>query len=168
VATPADIAYLRSVILFKDVSERDLAALWPWLREKRLRKREVLCREGDPGDEMFFIRTGTFVISKQVTGRVEQVLRRMEPGEFFGEMSLFDQLPRSANVQAETPGSVLVLNGADLQRFIEMAPRAATAFFYEMVQVFIQRLRDSIAVVAEVTRWGLESTGLDVGQTASG
>ncbi len=167
-ATPADVAFLRTVILFKDAAERDLVALWPWLREKRLRKGEVLCREGDPGNEMFFIRSGTFVISKHVTGRVEQVLRRMDPGEFFGEMSLFDQLPRSATVQAETVGSVLALNGADLERFIEMTPRAATAFFYQMVQVFIQRLRDTSDVVAEVTRWGLESTGLDVGQSAPG
>lgn len=167
-ATPADIAFLRTVILFKDVTERDLIALWPWLNERRLRKGEALFREGDPGNEMFFIRSGTVVISKHVTGRVEQVLRRMEPGEFFGEMSLFDQLPRSATVQAETTAALLSLNGADLDRLIEMSPRAATAFFYQMVQVFIRRLRDTSDLVAEVTRWGLESTGLDVEQSAPG
>jgi CRP/FNR family transcriptional regulator len=166
VASAPDVAFLRTVLLFKDVAESDLRALWPWLKERRLRKGEALFREGDPGNEMYFIRSGTVVISKLVTGRVEQVLRRMEPGDFFGEMSLFDQLPRSATVQAETAASLLSLNGADLERLTELSPRASTAFFYQMVQVFIRRLRDTSELVSEVTRWGLESTGLDVGQSS--
>jgi CRP-like cAMP-binding protein len=163
-----DIAFLRTVSLFKDVAEPDLAALWPWLNERRLRKGEVLYREGDPGNEMYFIRSGTMIISKHVTGRVEQVLRRMEPGEFHGEMALFDQLPRSATVQAETNTTMLVLSGGDVERFVEMTPRAATMFFRQLVNVFIRRLRDTSDLVAEVTRWGLESTGLDVEQTTTG
>jgi CRP-like cAMP-binding protein len=166
VASTPDVAFLRTVILFKDIAEADLKALWPWLKERRLRKGEALFREGDPGNEMYFIRSGTVVISKLVTGRVEQVLRRMEPGDFFGEMSLFDQLPRSATVQAETAASLLSLNGADLERLTELSPRASAALFYQMVQVFIRRLRDTSELVAEVTRWGLESTGLDVGQSS--
>jgi CRP-like cAMP-binding protein len=166
VASAPDVAFLRTVILFKDIAEADLKALWPWLKERRLRKGEALFREGDPGNEMYFIRSGTVVISKLVTGRVEQVLRRMEPGDFFGEMSLFDQLPRSATVQAETAASLLSLNGADLERLTELSPRASAALFYQMVQVFIRRLRDTSELVAEVTRWGLESTGLDVGQSS--
>ena len=165
-ASTPDVAFLRTVILFKDIAEADLKALWPWLKERRLRKGEALFREGDPGNEMYFIRSGTVVISKLVTGRVEQVLRRMEPGDFFGEMSLFDQLPRSATVQAETAASLLSLNGADLERLTELSPRASAALFYQMVQVFIRRLRDTSDLVAEVTRWGLESTGLDVGQSS--
>ena len=165
-ASAPDVAFLRTVILFKDIAEADLKALWPWLKERRLRKGEALFREGDPGNEMYFIRSGTVVISKLVTGRVEQVLRRMEPGDFFGEMSLFDQLPRSATVQAETAAALLSLNGADLERLTELSPRASAALFYQMVQVFIRRLRDTSELVAEVTRWGLESTGLDVGQSS--
>ncbi len=44
----------------------------------------------------------------------------------------------------------------------ETAPHAAAAFFYAMVQVFMDRLRRSTQQVAEATRWGLEATGLDV------
>jgi len=44
----------------------------------------------------------------------------------------------------------------------ETAPRAAAAFFYAMVLVFMERLRRSTLQVAEATRWGLEATGLDV------
>ena len=108
------------------------------------------------------------MISKRVTGRVEQVLARLEPADFFGEMSLFDRLPRSATVQADVDTVLLGLTGENLDRLIESSPRAATAFFYQLVQVFIKRLRDSGDLVAEVTRWGLEATGLDIEHTSPG
>ena len=72
------------------------------LRERALKRGQVLFREGDSGEEMFLVRRGSIVISKPVTGRVEQVLARIGPGDFFGEMSLFDRSPRSATVQADS------------------------------------------------------------------
>ena len=156
------VAFLRTVSVFKDLAEPHLVALARRLRERTLKKGEVLFREGDKGNEMFLIRDGTVVISKPVLGRVEQVLARMGRGEFFGEMSLFDQSPRSATVQAETDTLLLYLDRESLHQFIEISPRAAAAFFFQMVQVFVARLRESGNLVAEVTRWGLEATGLDL------
>ncbi len=163
-----DVAFLRQVILFRDLAEADLLAVWPWLKERRLRAGELLFREASSGSEMFLIRSGSVVISKHVTGRVDQVLARLEPGDFFGEMSLFDGQPRSASVQAETDAVLYGLDRANLDRLIEAHPRAATALFYQLVQVFIKRLRESGDLVAEVTRWGLEATGLDVEHTSPG
>jgi CRP-like cAMP-binding protein len=163
VARPAEIhAFLRDVRLFKDVSGADLAVFGESLRERPLRKQQVLFREGDTGEEMFLVRRGSIVISKAVKGRVEQVLARIGPGDFFGEMSLFDRSPRSATVQAESDAELLVLDRATLRRLTEQSPRAAAAFFEALVTVFIERLRASGDLVAEVTRWGLEATGLDV------
>jgi CRP-like cAMP-binding protein len=156
------LAFLREVRLFKDIAEPELVALGQSLRERPLRRGQVLCREGDPGDEMFVVRRGSMVISKLVTGRVEQVLARIGPGDFLGEMSLFDQAPRSATVQADSDATVLALDRETLRRMTEQSPRAAAAFFHALVQVFIERLRASGDLVAEVTRWGLEATGLDV------
>lgn len=161
-ASPTVVAFLRTVSLFRDLAEPHLLSLAPRLRERRLRKGEVLFREGDPGQEMFLIRSGSIIISKPITGRVEQVLARMGAGEFFGEMSLFDRAPRSATVQADVETELLCLDRDSLQQLVEVSPRAAAAFFHTLVQVFIQRLRASGDLVAEVTRWGLEATGLDV------
>jgi CRP/FNR family cyclic AMP-dependent transcriptional regulator len=158
-----DVAFLRQVVLFKDIDESTLRALWPRLRERRLRKGEILFRTGDPGDELFLIYSGSIVVSKPVTGRVEQVLRRMEPGEVFGEMSLFgDEQTRSATIQADTDVTLLGLHRDNLNQFIESNPRDAAKFFLEMIRVSFKRLRDTSDLVAEVTRWGLEATGLDV------
>ncbi len=162
-ASPAEtLAFLREVRLFKDIAEPELTALAETLRERLLRRGQVLVREAEAGEEMFVVLRGSMVISKAVTGRVEQVLARMGPGDFFGEMSLFDRSPRSATVQADSDATLLVLDREALRRLTELSPRAAAAFFYALVQVFIERLRASGDLVAEVTRWGLEATGLDM------
>ena len=161
-ASAETLAFLHDVRVFESFSDPDLAALTERLRQRDLRRHQILFREGDPGDEMCIVRRGTVLISKAVTGKVEQVLVRVEPFDFFGEMSLFDGSPRSATAQAETEVELLILGRDSLQAMTEAAPRAAAAFFYAMVQVFMERLRRSTLQVAEATRWGLEATGLDV------
>ena len=161
-AKPADIAFLGQVDLLRDLDEEQLAALWPRLRERRLRKGEVLFREGDPGEEMFFIRSGAILVSKKVSGRVEQILNRFEPGASFGEMSVFgDEARRTATIQAEVDSTLLALDRESIDHFIEANPRDAARFFREMARVLIRRLIQSTQLVSEVTRWGLEATGLD-------
>jgi CRP/FNR family cyclic AMP-dependent transcriptional regulator len=163
VASPAEtLAFLRDVRLFKDIEAPELTALGLTLRERILKRGQVLFHEGEIGEEMFVVVRGSIVISKPVKERVEQVLARMGPGDFFGEMSLFDHSPRSATVQVEADATLLVLDREALCRLTELSPRAAAAFFHALVQVFIERLRASGDLVAEVTRWGLEATGLDV------
>jgi len=154
--------FLRSVRLFRNVEGPELGILADSLRERPLKRGQVLLREGDTGDEMFLVRSGSLVISKAVTGRVEQVLARVGPGDFFGEMALFDRSPRSATIQADSDAVLLVLDRASLAKLTEVSPRAAAAFFQSLVLIFIERLRASGDLVAEVTRWGLEATGLDV------
>ena len=164
----ADLKVLRQVILFRDNADSERDAIWSRLAERRLRRGEALFREGDSGTELFFIRSGSVIVSKHVAGRVEQVLARLGPGDFFGEMSLFDGQPRSATIQAEADTVLFWLDRANLDQLIEQNPRAATAFFTQLVLVFIKRLRDSSDLVAEVTRWGLEATGLNVDRPATG
>ena len=161
-AKSADPAFLRSVRLFKELSESDLAALAFLFRDRCVKKGEVLFKEGDSGQELYLVREGAVLVSKKVTGRVEQVLARIGVGEIFGEMSLFDEAPRSATVQAETDSILLSLDRESLLRLIETRPGAAAIFLYRLVHVFVGRLRATGDLVAEVTRWGLEATGMDL------
>ena len=153
--------FLRTVSLFQSASEADLLALASGLDERRLRRGSILFRMGDAGDEMFVVRSGTVVISRPVSDRVEGVLARMTPGHFFGEMALFDDQRRSATVQAETDVVLLVLDRKRLTRLIESNPHAAAAFFHALVKVFSQRLRESGDKLAELIRWSQEATGFE-------
>ena len=94
---------------------------------------------------------------------VDQLSLSVKAGEVFGEMSLFgDEKTRSATIQAESEAILLGLHRDSLNRFVDSNPRDAAKFFMEMVRVSFKRLRDTSELVAEVTRWGLEATGLDV------
>ncbi len=118
---------------------------------------------------MFFIRSGAILVSKKVSGRVEQILSRLESGAIFGEMSVFgDEPKRTATIQAEVESSLLALDRESINNFIEDNPRDAAHFFQEMARVLIRRLAQSSDLVREVTRWGLEATGLDAERRLGG
>src|SRR5260370_3427966 len=124
------IGLLRRLLLFKDVDEPVLLALCPSFRERRLKKGDVLFRAADPGEELFLIRDGSIVVSKPVTGRVEQVLSRLGAGEAFGEMSLFgDERPRSAPCQAQPDSVPFSLDPHSPNRFAAGTPPPAPQFF---------------------------------------
>jgi CRP/FNR family transcriptional regulator, cyclic AMP receptor protein len=160
---PSEIAFLRQVPLFRDVEEAVLRALWPSFRARRLRKGDVLFRTGDPGEELFLLKEGSIVVSRPVTGRVEQVLARLGPGEAFGEMSVFgDERRRSATCQADADALLYSLDRDSLSRLVSANPLIAAKFFQRMAEAAFTRLRHSTELVTEVTRWGLEATGLDV------
>ena len=129
----------------------------------------MLFREGDSGEEMFFIRSGAILVSKKVSGRVEQILSRLEPGAIFGEMTVFgDEPKRTATIQADVETSLLALDRESINNFIRDNPRDAAHFFQEMARVLIRRLVQSSDLVREVTRWGLEATGLDAERKSGG
>src|SRR5262245_18029461 len=73
-SSPSEVAeFLKTVRVFGEIEDVDLAELALRLREQHLKKGHVLFREGDIGHEMFVVRRGTMIVSKPVTGKVEQV-----------------------------------------------------------------------------------------------
>ena len=71
-------------------------------------KGEIICREGNPGDCMYIIQSGAVEISRQ-KGSQEVVVAMLEQGDFFGEMALLDQQPRSATVKTMSRTRLLPL-----------------------------------------------------------
>jgi CRP-like cAMP-binding protein len=159
---PAVREFLRTVRPLARFADADLGPLAAHLKERRLRPGQVLMTEGEPGHEMYFVRRGELAILKRITGGVEQVVGRVGPGEFVGEMALFDRRPRSASIRAESETDLLVLDRPAVQALINMSPAAAAAFLRALSEEFIGRLRRSNALVAELTCAVLEATGFHV------
>ena len=83
---------------------------------------EVLAREGDIGHEFFVIEEGTAEVTRN-----GDVLDRLGPGDFFGEMALVEEDRRTATVTATSPMTLIVLTGAKfraINEFDAAAPRA--------------------------------------------
>jgi CRP/FNR family transcriptional regulator, cyclic AMP receptor protein len=96
--------------LFREqkLSRMEIHFLASLSRERQLRPGEVLFREGDPGDAMYVVLEGRVRIGKQIPGAGEEALAFMERGDWFGEMALIDNQPRSAEATAHDEGAVVL------------------------------------------------------------
>src|SRR4051812_5480731 len=60
---------------------------------------DILCKEGEPSDDLYFLKEGKLLICTVMNTQVK-VLARIEPGEFIGELSFFDGKPRASHIVA--------------------------------------------------------------------
>jgi CRP/FNR family cyclic AMP-dependent transcriptional regulator len=103
-------------------------------------RNEVIFEEGNQGDEMFIIHRGSVRILKKTTGGEEKPLSILGPGEFFGEMALIDNSPRSASAIAEEEGTQLIV--LDESKFIYMVQQLPD-FSLAIMRKLSQRLRET-------------------------
>ena len=106
---------------------------------------EVIFAEGDPGDLMFVILEGEVEILKAAQAGSAKVLSTLGKGEFFGEMALLDDRPRSASAVAKTDSRLLGMNEALLDTYIETNPDFAA----KMIRNLVQRLRGANKLIEQ-------------------
>jgi CRP/FNR family transcriptional regulator, cyclic AMP receptor protein len=111
------IERLEEVGLLAGCSRRQLRAIARISEVIEVAEGTVLARNGQPGDQFFLILDGSARV--EVTSRKRS---RLEPGQYFGEMSLLDGGPRSATVVAETPLRLLVIKRRDFATLLREAP----------------------------------------------
>lgn len=128
------VELLGGVPLFQDLSKRELRAIGRAAKEIHHREGAVIAREGEPGLGFFLIVDGTAKVT--VNGRTR---RKLGPGEFFGEIALLDEGPRTASVEAETPLTLLGLTSWAFKRVVQDHPKVAM----KMLRVMAQRLRSA-------------------------
>ncbi len=81
------------------------------MQEVHLETGDVIFREGDPSDSVYFILDGRFLVFRELNG-TEVLLDALEVGQFFGEMGVLRAMPRSATVQATRRSTVLRIDQA--------------------------------------------------------
>ena len=124
--------FLRRVPLFSQLSDADITRLAESARERNYPKNSVILFEDDPGDALYVVITGQVkVVLIGEDGR-EVILSVLQEGQFFGEMALIDDEPRSAHVIAMTDANLLVLRREDFQRRLQEAPTIALGLLGEM------------------------------------
>ena len=110
---------LKSIPLFQDVADEELAQIAPFAEEEAVDEGTYLVREGDFSYEFMAIEEG----EAEVTRGGEHVAD-LGPGDFFGEMGLLEKTLRNATVTAKTPVRLITLTGWDLRRVERSAPEA--------------------------------------------
>jgi CRP-like cAMP-binding protein len=135
--TPAILAQLRTDPWFSHLPPEFEAALLSIAMQRRLQHGEHLFFRGDPPDGLYAILDGTLRISGVTEAGKEAILSLVEAPAWFGEISLFDRLPRTHNAVAEGAVRVLHVPQADLSAFLEREP----AFWRELGVLMALRIR---------------------------
>ena len=130
---------LRSIPLFEGLSEDDLAALSSALKTRTFKAGTMIFAQGDAGDAMYIVESGDVNIHLPGDGSNRISLKDLARGEFFGELSLFDEKPRSASALTTTDAILLELDRATLENYLERRPRAAMA----ILRTTSERLRET-------------------------
>ena len=110
---------------------------------------EVIVREGDESRDMYVIQSGAVLVTRRIGGkRVE--LAQLERGNFFGEMSLLESVPRNATIRAVGETRLLVIKRGELLLKIRRNP----TFALEMLQQMSLRIRRLNVRLADLLREG--------------
>jgi CRP-like cAMP-binding protein len=126
------IDLISSVPLFSECSKKELRAIASAAKEVTHKQGDVLAREGDKGIGFFVIAEGTARVNVGKSSRA-----RLGPGDFFGEISLLDEGPRSATVTAETPMTLYGLTAWSFRQLVAQNPSIAQ----KLLRVMADRLR---------------------------
>jgi CRP-like cAMP-binding protein len=105
---------------------------------------EEIFAEGDLGTEMYIIQEGRVEILKRIQDEARQ-LAVLEKGDFFGEMAILEDLPRTASARSVTPVKLLMINGSTFDQMLRSNPEIAV----RMMRKLSRRLRETDALLRQ-------------------
>jgi hypothetical protein len=142
VASPrgVDPRALRRIKILAGMSDQQLERFAQFVAVEKVPQWTVIVKQGDPGDAMYFILDGELRVRINVAGS-ESILATLSVGDFFGDVSLFDHGPRSADVVANTDSTVVKISAAAFDELAKAAPEIATPFLRAVGRTLSARIR---------------------------
>ena len=138
-APPISTAVLRSVPLFSSVPEEQLRLLTTVVTRRSTTRGSIIMAAGDPTDSLYIILSGRLKVMMGDADGKEVILSLLGPGEFFGEMGLIDDNPRSASVVAIEPCELLAITRRDFKKCMTDNAEMAVA----VMRGLVRRLREA-------------------------
>jgi CRP-like cAMP-binding protein len=135
------IAILKKVPLFKNMRKTEINEIERIIHRRRYKEEETIFYEGEPGVGMYIVQEGSITIFKNKTDDEREQLAELTKGEFFGELALLDESPRSATAVASEDSKVLALFRHDLLELIERKPRLGNKLLFELAHLIGERLK---------------------------
>jgi CRP/FNR family transcriptional regulator, cyclic AMP receptor protein len=140
---------LKRIPVFEELTRRELAAVTRILYERSFQADELIFHQDDPGLGMYIIVQGRIAIVREPS---RQLLAELHDGDFFGEMALLDELPRSATAIARGPCRVLGFFQPELFGLIERRPQLGVKIVMRLARIIGQRLRAMDERIHEVEK----------------
>ncbi|OGF51570.1 MAG: hypothetical protein A2044_03860 [Candidatus Firestonebacteria bacterium GWA2_43_8] len=134
------VKILEKVPIFSDLNLVELNKIEIITHEREYMDGEQVFHEKEPGAGMYIIRTGTIKLLKRVEGK-EVAVATMKQGDFFGEIALLDESPRSATAVAEGKTKILGFYRPDFLELLKRDPKLGSKVLLQLSQMIAKRLR---------------------------
>ena len=131
---------LRRIKVLADLTDEQLEAFVGFMEIETVRQFSEIVKQGQAGDTMYLVLEGELRVRLMIGGK-ETTIVTLGPGEFFGEICLFDRGPRSADVVANKDSVLLKISASNFQRLLNEAPKLAAPFLFAMGKSLTGRIR---------------------------
>ena len=142
---------LRRIKILADLKDAQLAQLAEFLEVQQVPQWTVVFSQGDASDSMYLVMSGE-LRARTMAGGKETILATFGPGEFFGDMALFDHGPRSADVLANVDSTLFRISATSFDRLTHEAAALATPFLQATARTLSARIRNDNKRLARVTQ----------------
>lgn len=131
---------LRRVKILAGMTDQQLQRFADFMEVEEVPQWSVIVKQGDCGDTMYLILQGELRVRINIAGK-ETILATLSIGDFFGDISLFDQGPRSADVVANIDSTLLKISSSAIDQLAKDAPEIATPFLLAIGKTLTARIR---------------------------
>lgn len=149
---------LRRIKILADLKDNQLAHLAEYMELQEAKQWAVIFNQGDISDSMYLVMAGELRARTVNDGR-ETILATFGPGDFFGDMALFDHGPRSADVVANVDSTLIKISATSFERLTREAPALATPFLQATARTMSARIRADNKRLTRVTQQFSASLG---------
>ncbi|MCO4781422.1 MAG: cyclic nucleotide-binding domain-containing protein [Candidatus Cloacimonetes bacterium] len=131
--TVQKVQRLKSVSLFQSLSARDRLLIAMICSDEQLEADEILCEEGEEGDELYLLLEGKISVGKEQNGSWIE-LAQIDENSCVGETSLFLDQPRNATLKTKVPSHILYLSKVMLHELIQEYPQISIGIIQELMK----------------------------------
>lgn len=134
--------FLKGIGLFEGIKKGQLIHVLESLQERTYLKGETIFAQGDIGRALFIVFSGKVALSRlDADGQKGETLAEVNPGEFFGEMALLEEMPRTASAHAAEDTKVFMLFKIKLDSLLFSRPRIGVVIATHLAKILSARLR---------------------------
>ena len=132
---------LEQIPIFSQLSAEELKEVNKLMHSRFYRKDEYIFRQNAPGVGMYIIQEGKVSIEIEDPENPNLLLAQMQDGDFFGELTILDEKPRSAAAIATTDAKILGFFRPDLMSLLKRKPRLGSKILFNLAKVVAGRLQ---------------------------
>jgi len=142
--------FLRNISLFEGIRKSQLIHVLESLQERTYLKGETIFAQGDIGRALFIVLDGKIALSRlDPASQKPETIAEVNPGEFFGEMALLEEMPRTATATAAEETRVFMLFKIKLDSLLFSYPKIGVVIAAQLAKILSARLRALLEKPAE-------------------